>query len=427
MSEHIDSLRRQRAEHVATVTKLAAQEAEHGVLAEADLKAFDGAKDAIATLDAQIQRAEEAEALAAQHAEPVASKGMPAIHTSKPEPKQYPGATFARTAMAIAAGGGNLQEAAKFAETELNDKQVAAAVSTAAGSGGALIPENVHNEVIELLRPVSVVRGLNPRLVPLFNGNLKMPKMTGGAVSHYVDENTDSKSSDPSVGDIELSAKTNITMVPISNQLIGRGGFNVEQMFLSDMIAALGSREDAAFLRGDGANNTPTGMKSVATTASRTVAWAGTADVATIDAYLDSLMLKLMESDSMMVRPAWIVSPRTYMKLYGLRDGNGNKVYPEMAQGMLKGFPIAKTNNVPSNLGSATDESEIYFADFNDVVVGDEPAMTVDFSREASYKDAAGNLHSSFSKNQSLIRLVTGADIGFRHTEGLVMGTGVKF
>ena len=29
------------------------------------------------------------------------------------------------------------------------------------------------------------------------------------------------------------------------------------------------------------------------------------------------------------------------MKLFGLRDGNGNKVYPEMAQGMLKGYPRA--------------------------------------------------------------------------------------
>lgn len=40
-----------------------------------------------------------------------------------------------------------------------------------------------------------------------------------------------------------------------------------------------------------------------------------------------------------------------------------------------------------SNLGESGKESEIYFADFNDVVIGEDGAMTVDFSKEATYKD----------------------------------------
>ena len=81
----------------------------------------------------------------------------------------------------------------------------------------------------------------------------------------------------------------------------------------------------------------------------RTIAWTGTADLATIDAYLDSLILKLMSSDSMMINPGWGMSPRSWMKLFGLRDGNGNKLYPEMAQGLLKGYPVAHTNTIPVN------------------------------------------------------------------------------
>ncbi|SWF67861.1 putative major capsid protein [Klebsiella pneumoniae] len=53
--------------------------------------------------------------------------------------------------------------------------------------------------------------------------------------------------------------------------------------------------------------------------------------------------------------------------------------------------------------------------------------MKVDFSKEASYIDADGTLVSAFSRNQSLIRVVTEHDIGFRHPEGLVLGTGVLF
>lgn len=50
-----------------------------------------------------------------------------------------------------------------------------------------------------------------------------------------------------------------------------------------------------------------------------------------------------------MIRCGWGMSNRTYMKLFGLRDGNGNKVYPEMAQGMLKGYPIQHTSAIPVN------------------------------------------------------------------------------
>jgi len=143
--------------------------------------------------------------------------------------------------------------------------------------------------------------------------------------------------------------------------------------------------------------------------------------------YLDSLVLLLEESDSAMVRPGWGLSPRTAMYLYGLRDGNGNKVYPEMAQGMLKGYPIGKTTNIPVNLGTGLSFSEIYFADFNDVIIGESDTMTIDFSREATYNDASGNLISAYSANQSVLRLVTANDIGFRHLEGLVVGTDISF
>jgi len=60
-------------------------------------------------------------------------------------------------------------------------------------------------------------------------------------------------------------------------------------------------------------------------------------------------------------------------------------------------------------------------------VIGEQENMKVDFSREATYKDAGGNLVSAFSRNQSVVRVVAEHDIGFRHLEGLVLGTGVTW
>lgn len=410
------------------IKDLAATEAKEGQLTAEQLTQFDKLTTELGEHEARLNRAKAAEALAIEEATPVVSASAPAIHV-KSAPADYPGAKIARFGMAIAAGKGNLADAAKFAKTELGDNDVAMAVSTAEGSGGALIPENLSNDFIELLRPKSIVRMLGASTVPLANGNLTIPRHTGGAISGYKAENASRNAESQTLDDVKLSAKTQMTIVPISNELIGRAGRKVEGYFLRDMLAATATRQDKAFIRDDGNNNTPKGMRATALDAGRIKAFTGDkTDILVVDMYLDSLVLELEQSDSAMVKPGWGLSPRTAMYLYGLRDGNGNKVYPEMAQGMLKGYPIGKTTNIPVNLGAADSKfSEIYFADFNDVIIGEGENMTIDFSREATYNDASGNLISAYSANQSVLRLVTSNDIGFRHVEGLVVGTDISF
>lgn len=424
----IEELRRQRAGINEQVQALATIEAGGGTLTAEQLTEFANLQQQFTDISAKMERLEAAERAAALVAKAVkATQQAPGI--IKQEPKQYTGAGMTRLVMSVAAGAGNLQDAAKFASEELNDQSVSMAISTAAGSGGALIPENMQNEVIELLSDRTIVRKLGARSVPLPNGNLTLPRSAGGATASYTGEGKDAKTSESKFDDVKLSAKTMIALVPMSNQLIGRAGFNVEQLVLQDILTAIAVREDKAFMRDDGTGDTPIGMKSRATQWNRLLPWeAGSAiNLNTVDEYLDKIILMAMDGNSLMIRCGWGMSNRTYMKLFGLRDGNGNKVYPEMAQGMLKGYPIQYTSAIPVNLGESGKETEIYFADFNDVVIGEDGSMKVDFSREATYLDAEGNPVSAFSRNQSLIRVVLEHDIGFRHPEGLVLGTGVLF
>lgn len=424
----IVELRRKRAEINAQIQALANVENTDGQLSAEQLTQFDTLSAEFNQLGEQLARLESAEKMAAATAAPVAAFGnkAPAGHV-KQEAKQYLGAKVSRMVMSIAASKGDMADAAKFARDEIGDSEVAMAIETSAGSGGALVPQNIHSEIIELLRARTVVRRLGAQTVPLPNGNLSLPRLASGATAGYVGEGTDVAATEAEFDDVKLNAKTMITLVPMSNQLIGRAGFQVEQLVLNDILGAMAVREDKAFLRDDGTSSTPTGFKARATAASRTLAWSGTANLATIDAYLDSLILMVLQSDSLLISPGWSLSPRSYMKLKGLRDGNGNKVYPEMDQGMLKGYPILHSTTIPVNLGAGTNESEIYFADWNDVVIGEMDNMTIDFSREATYKDGSGNLVSAYARNQSLIRVVAEHDVGFRHVEGLALGTGVTW
>lgn len=427
MLKRIEELRREQALIAENVKTLADKENTGVELTAEELESFTTMQTKFDELGGKISRAEQSEQMAIASAVPVTSAtGAPAVHV-KQAPADYPGSKLARFAMSIAAGENNMADAAKFAETEIGDKDVAMAISTASNSGGALVPENIANEIIELLRPQSVVRQLGARTVPLANGNLTIPRLTGGASSSYKGENDAQNAEGGTLDDVKLSAKTQMSVVPMSNELIGKAGFRVESIFLNDMIMAVANRQDKAFLRDDGTNDTPTGFKKVATDGGRTKSWSGNADLATIDAYLDALILGLMNSDSSMLVCGWAMSPRSFMKLQGLRDGNGNKVYPEMENGFLKGWQIKHTTNIPVNLGVGTNETEIYFADWNDVIIGETDVYTIDFSREATYNDSTGTLVSAYSRNQSVLRVVTGNDVGFRHLEGLQMGTGITW
>ncbi|WP_421655777.1 phage major capsid protein [Klebsiella pneumoniae] len=335
---HIEELRRKRAGINEQVQALATIDASGSTLTAEQLTEFANLQQQFTDISAKIERLEAAERAAALVAKPVkATQQAPGIIV-KQEPKQYTGAGMTRLVMSVAAGAGNLQDAAKFASEELNDQSVSMAISTAAASGGVLIPQNLHSEVIELLSDRTIVRKLGARPVPLPNGNMTLPRVAGGATASYTGENKDAKTSETRFDDVKLTAKTLIAMVPISNALIGRAGFNVEQLVLQDILTAISVREDKAFMRDDGTGDTPIGMKARATQWNRLLPWEADAaiNLNTVDEYLDKIILMAMDGNSNMISSGWGMSNRTYMKLFGLRDGNGNKVYPEMAQGLLK-------------------------------------------------------------------------------------------
>lgn len=417
-------------EKFKAIQALATKEAEHGQLSADDLAEFEKLETEHSNLSAKLSRQERVQNMQMQSATAVSGNGLgkgPSIHTQK-ELKEYPGAKFTRLAMSVAAGKGNMSDALKFAETELGDKDVAMAITTASDSGGSLVPENWADEVIELLTPRTVVRELGARSIPLPNGNLTIPRQTGGATSAYKGETEKGTVSESKFGDVKLNAKEQISLVPLSKKFIGRSGYRTEQMVLQDMINATAQTQDRAFIRGESSTgDAPTGMRKTALDAGRVIAFSGELVATNIDEYLGALMLALEESDSNMIMPGWMLSPRTARFLADLKDASGKRQYPEMLNGFLKGIPFKKTTNIPADLGVSTNESEIYLADFNDVLIGETNEWSIDMSTETSYVDSEGAVQHAFQQNMVLLRLVTENDIGFRHLEGLVVGTGITF
>ena len=425
----INDLRQQRARANEQAQALAALEAAGEELTAEQVAAFATHQADFERLTAQITRMETAERMAAQTAKPLGNKGSGYGYEVLPKEPAAKGAKVARMIKAIGAVGGGGREAAHYAEQVLGDADVAMALNTGtASAGGVLVPQHFMGEIIELLRPASVVRSMQPTLLPMPNGNLTIPKMAGGATSAYIGENTDIPATEQQFGDLQLSAKNLATLVPVSNQLLNYAGITpaIESVITGDMVSSMAAREDLAFLRGNGSGNTPKGLRSIAPTAHVLIASDG-ATVQKVQTDLSKLELLLMNAHVRMIRPGFIMSPRTYLFLLDLVDGNGNKVFPEMGAGQLRGKPVKYTTQIPSNLGSGT-ESEIYLVDFADAVIGDAEQTTIAISTEAAYIDpSSGALVSAFSRNQTLIRVIAAHDFGMRHDESVAVLTAVKW
>ena len=71
-------------------------------------------------------------------------------------------------------------------------------------------------------------------------------------------------------------------------------------------------------------------------------------------------------------------------------------------------------------------ESEITFADFDDVVIGEAMSLRIDASQEASYIEGS-TLVSAFSQDQTVVRCITEHDFGVRRDVSVCIMNGVNW
>lgn len=430
----VTQLRSERAQLVVSVQALAKIEAEGGSLTAEQLTQFTQLEAQVNGLTEKISRAEAAERMAAASAVPVneSAQGItsPPVHISGPftEPTK-PGVAMAQMVRLMVQAGGNQQQAAELAKAGGYGADVHMALSTVTpGSGGVLVPENFSTSVIESLRPKSVMRSMGAVSLPLNNGNLTMPRVIGNTQVSYIGTEEDIQVTDMQFGDLKLSSKKCAAIVPISNDLLAYAGVNprIDAQVSSDLAVSMGLSEDLHFIRSAGSGSLPKGLRYWAPAGNVLPAPTG-ATLAIVDLYLGSMMLRLETANVDLAGCGWIMAPRTIRWLQSLRDGNGNKAYPEIDLGLLKGYKVALTTQIPTNLGAGGNESEIYFVNFADCYIGEDTTLAIAISTEASYKDAGGNTVSAFQRDQTLIRVISKHDFGPRHVESVSVGTGITW
>jgi len=323
-----------------------------------------------------------------------------------------------------------IDKAAEFVGNRFGDDVVARALNAGiTGEGGALIPQDFLASMIELLRAQTVVRGSSATELGMPMGNLTVPRLAGGATAAYQGELDDITLSQERFDDVNFVARKLTAMVPVSNDLIRRAPIGVEEIVRDDLVQTIARREDLAFLRGDGTDKGPIGMRHLAMPANVITVTAMPAtpspgdQLTAILSATSAAILALQNGMSRMIRPTWFMSPTIKRFIATARDSIGGFYFKEeLEKDMLEGYPVRWTQQIPTNLSIATfaKGSEIYFCDMADFVIADTYNVIVDASDVAAYNDGTGMV-SSFQRDQSLFRVIAEHDVNMRHLQSLVV------
>lgn len=323
--------------------------------------------------------------------------------------------------------------ASLFEETaKMYGEQIKAMTAGDPETGGILIPQAVSAEVIDLLRARVIVRNMNPVTIPMPNGNFRLPVKTSGTNSYYVGESTSPTTSAVKTGNVLLSFKKQMTLVPSSNDLFRYSSPGADQLIRNDIVAETAVRQDQAFLRDPGTNSTPKGLRYWAATNSVILATGGVggdSNLAAMTATLSKLILKLLENNIPMSNVHWVMSPRTYMNLTSTRTTNGPYAFrDEMMRGTLWGYGFTVSTTVPNNLteGANSDTSELYLVDAGEIVIGDSERLLIDASDIAAYEEG-GTVKAAYSRDETVIRAISEHDLVVRRPEAVAIATGVRW
>lgn len=381
--------------------------------------AFDAAEASFKAADKAVKRAEAVEQAKAASAK--GDEGNDAGSGSEPRAKapKEKGIEVGLIAAASLVVGNRISDVTAYLGEAGYGKIAASLNRSQPSAGGVTIPEVLSSDFIELLREDVVVRRAGPMLVDMPAGALRKAMQTGSSTATYGTELAEIAVSEPTLGDMSMNYKKLTGMVPISNDLARQSPLAIAQFVTEDLRSKMAEREDLAFLRGDGSNDTPKGLRHWMIPAHFEAGIGVAVDV--VERVLRAAKSKVITAKVRLRRPAWFMNPETRDFLAYLRLPNSDqKVFPTIdGENTLLSAPIFISSALPTNLGVGGNEAEVLFAEMSQIMVGDTLGLQLSTSTEAAFRDGNGDFKSAYQTDQMLVRGIAEHDLAPRHDRAI--------
>nr|WP_271212235.1 phage major capsid protein [Rhodococcus wratislaviensis]GLK38662.1 hypothetical protein GCM10017611_55290 [Rhodococcus wratislaviensis] len=242
-------------------------------------------------------------------------------------------------------------------------------------AGGHTVPTPLASSVIDLARNASRVVQAGAITVPMTSNTLKVPRLTGEGAPAWRNEGAAITAGDLTFDAVTFTARSLDRLVILSRELFEDSDPSAGNIIAASFAAQIGLELDRVALRGSGSAPEPRGVLNTSGV-TITTHGANGAGLTNYDFLLDAAGAV---RNSNYEPNAHIVAPRSTTSLQKLKDANGN--YLTAPQGLL---PILSTKQVPTNLtvGTSSDTSEVFTAQWNALAIGIRTGFEIQFLRE---------------------------------------------
>jgi len=241
-----------------------------------------------------------------------------------------------------------------------------------ATAGGNLVQTDVAGAAfIDLLRNSLAIEQMGATMLTDLNGNLAIPRMTGGATAYWVAENAAPTESQQAFDQVALTPKTVGAFTDIGRRLMLQSSIDVEALVRRDLALVLALAIDLAAVNGSGSSNQPRGILN--TSGIGSVA-GGTNGLAPAYTHIVDLESAVANVNAAVGSLGYLTNTKVrgaLKKTQKFASTNGDPVWEKGNE--MNGYKCGVSNQVPSNLTKGSSSgicSAIIYGNWLDLLIG---------------------------------------------------------
>jgi HK97 family phage major capsid protein len=284
--------------------------------------------------------------------------------------------------------------------------------SPGTGAGNTVAQELLSSSFIDLLYNRMVIKQAGARILDGLVGDILIPKMTGGATTYWVGEDTAiTAASAQTFAQVSMAPKTVGAYTDLSRKLLLQSSVGIEAMIRDDMATQIALAIDKAALMGTGAPAAiPTGVLN-------------TSGIGTVDSggvvpdYADLIALwsDVAVENAAIGNLGYIFNSKmagALKQVFPNTTGGDVPVYQgDIMNGNILGLKCHVTNQIPNTFTSASISTggaltAIIFGNWNDLIIGQWSGI-----------DVTIDPYSNSTKGTLRIVLLQDVDVAVRHVE----------
>ena len=230
-------------------------------------------------------------------------------------------------------------------------------VGTATAAGDLVFTDARPGSFIELLRNRLALASLGVQTLTGLVGPVAIPKQTGGATAYWVAEKGEPTESNPTVGQVNLNAKTLGAFTEFSRRLILQSSIDVESMVRRELATVMALEIDRVALYGTGTSSQPKGLKFV--TGINTVDFAANAPTY---AEVVAMETAINADNADIGAMAYLTGSTIYGGFKTTEKASSTAQFILEPGGTVNGYNVVRSNQVETN--------DVFFGVWNQILMG---------------------------------------------------------